>query len=604
MKRKSQIIAILLLSLGICLLSGCEDKETQKEVGRLVDVLETHDAAKVLAASDQQTQENYTVETIQARFSSFYDALAVEKVDYKNIKRSRKDDKDGTMAYKAKVVLSLAEGDIEKETLLRFSKKDDKLLLHWEPSAIFNGVTMENTLDIKVTPGKRGTIFARDGEVLAKDGKDGIREYPYGPTAGAVVGYVRGATADEIKNGIVDKHESLGTQVGRAGLEKAYNDILEGKSGLKVTLSDQPNDPIYEVAASDGKDIKTTLDMKLQQSAYNVVNGEFSAVSAVEPKTGQVLALVDGVSYDPNNWVDSAMDADNYAHMLSANMAPDNGLFADRFTPGSTQKLLTTMIAFKAGTLTQHGSYEIYGEDWAPPGGWGSYKVHRVVPINGVMTLRNALVYSDNIFFARVGLDMGYDNFNNGMKALGIGEKVPGAYDVQVSQINNIGGIKEGHETGLADSSYGQYQVQVSPLQQTLIYAALQNGGKIMKPRYLLEEKPEVWIDDVISSENISFINEALRAAVTVSHPIGDRSYAAFSGKTGTAEVGPDGSINLGWFVGSDLNNPTCTMCVMVNHVENRGGSDVNAAYFGRIMDGVYAEGSYKPSGLQDNNKE
>lgn len=187
------------------------------------------------------------------------------------------------------------------------------------------------------------------------------------------------------------------------------------------------------------------------------------------------------------------------------------------------------------------------------------------------------------------------------MKSLGYGEKVPGAYPVQTSQITADGVIADGHETGLADSAYGQYQVQISPLQQTLIYASLQNGGKIMKPCYLMDEKPEVWIDGVATQEHIDFINDALRDAVLVQHPLADVEGAKISAKTGTAEVGSDGSTNLGWMCGSDLANPNWTMCVMVNYVEDRGGSDVNAAYIGKIVSELYAQngGPYVPSGLE-----
>ncbi len=580
------------LTLG---LAGCESSTYKNHLNSMVDILETQDAEKIYAASDEGTQKTYSKEDIKNRLDSFYNTLAVKKVDYKHLRKDSKASKGDLIAYRAKVVLTTSSGDIEKETTLVFKKHGDDVKIHWQPESVFPQLTMKNDVKIDVKSGKRGTIFARNGEILAKDDANGIRQYPYGEMTSAAVGYVRAATGAEIDSGSVND-VSIGTQVGRAGLEKAYQDKLRAKSGIKVTLSDHPKDIVFESQSEDGQDITTTIDMKVQQRAYEVVSGEFSAVAAVEPSTGQVLAMVDGLSYDPERWLDNSMTVEEYNDMVAANRQPDNGIFADRFTPGSTQKLLTTLIGLQAGTLTTDTTYPIYGEDWAPPGGWGSYKVHRVVPINGYIGLKQALIYSDNIFFARVGLDMGYDKFNNGMKKLGIGEKVPGAYPIQKSQITEKGGIDDGHETGLADSSYGQYQVQVSPLQQTLIYASLQNGGKIMKPCYLLEESPEVWIDGVATQAHIDFINNALRQSILISHPYADRSFGAFSGKTGTAEVGPNGSINLGWFVGSDLNNPTCTMCVMVNHVENRGGSDVNAAYFGRIMDGVYADGAYKAS--------
>lgn len=596
---KKKVLGLVCIALLALTFTGCESSEHKAQINTLVDILETRNVEKIYQATDEETKNTYAVEVMDERLHSFYDTLAVEKVEYKRLRKDKKASQGNILAYKAKVILTTASGDIEKDTILQFSQQGEDIHIHWTPESVFPNLTMDNTVQIEVQSGKRGTIYARDGEVLAKDDENGVRQYPQGLVTSAAVGYVRAATGAEIEGGTV-KNTSIGTQVGRTGFEKAYQERLVAKSGIKVTLSDHPEDILFESQPENGEDIKTTLDLKVQKSAYDVVNGEFSAVAAVEPHTGQVLAMVDGASYDPERWTDAGMSPEEYAAMVAENRNPDNGLFADRFTPGSTQKLLTTLIGLKAGTLNTDTTYEIYGEDWAPPGGWGSYKVHRVVPINGAINLKSALIYSDNIYFARVGLDMGYDNFNNGMKNLGIGKKVPGAYPIQKSQVTDAGGVVQDHETGLADSSFGQYQVQVAPLQQTLIYASLQNGGKIMKPCYLLEETPEVWIDGTATQENIDFINQALRQSVLVSHPAADRDFGEFSGKTGTAEVGPDGSINLGWFVGSDLTNPTCTMCVMVNHVENRGGSDVNAAYFGRIMEAVYADGSYKPSGLDE----
>ena len=198
---------------------------------------------------------------------------------------------------------------------------------------------------------------------------------------------------------------------------------------------------------------------------------------------------------------------------------------------------------------------------------------------------------------------MGYDTFNNGMKALGYGEEVPGAYQVDTSQITSDGVIADGHETGLADSAYGQYQVMTTPLQQALTYACLQNGGKIMKPLYAMDETPEVWIDTGTSQENIDFIKNALRDAVTTVHPLADATDAGATvyAKTGTAEIGADGSTNLGWICGGDLNDASWTACIQVNYVENRGGSDVNAAYLGEFVTSLYNAngGAYVPSGME-----
>lgn len=582
---------------------GADNTKTQAQVDDLVEVLASRDAAAIYAVCDQETKSAYTEQDIADRLSSFYEPMAAQDASYDDVDKDSKASDKNDLVYTATNTVTLPHGTFSTDATFNFTKDGDQLRIHWTPQTIVNDLTMDNEVEVEVQKGRRGTIYSRDGRVLAQDDENGARTYPTADVTGSLVGYARSATAAEIEDGSVDA-ASVGTEVGRAGLEQAYDDRLQAISGLTISLSDAQDKPLYTSQPEDGQDITATIDLDLQEAAYNMLSGEMFAEVTVEPTSGQVLAAADSSSYDPALWTDEAMDDATYAANVEAAAVPGNGYFADRFTPGSTQKLLTTYCGFNAGTLTQDTTYPIYGLDWAPPGGWGSYKVHRVVEVDGYVNLYQALVYSDNIYFARVGLDMGYDAFNNGMKALGFEEELPTPYKVMKAQITEAGGVQDGHETGLADSSYGQYQVQVSPLQQALIYSSLENGGNIMKPCFLVDEEPEVWKQGVVSQDNIDFINKAMRAAVTVSHPGADRSFASIAGKTGTAEVGSDGSINLGWMVGYDLDHPTTMNCIMVNHVEDRGGSDVNAAYLGRLFDYMYADGPYSPQGSADETSE
>ncbi len=599
MKKLGIVLLLALAAVGV--FSGCESQEAKDRLDEVETVLETMDPAQVYDICDDATKQNISQDVVAERMSAVYDALAVESVDYADLKRNKDASADGQTVYDATVTFNGAGWTADLPVQLAFTGSDADMKLAWTPEAVLSGLTADNTLNIKVTQGKRGTLYARDGEVLAKDDENGVRQYPQAAIASSCVGYVRAATAAEIESGSVGD-VSVGTEVGRSGFEQAYQDRLVATAGLTVTFSDKPDNVLIYTEPADGEDVTTTIDLEAQRLAAETISGETAAAVLVEPSTGQVLVMADGFSYDPTMWLDENMSAEDYAAAAEAGVTPGNGIFAQKNTPGSTQKLLTTLIGLNSGSMSLETGYEIYGEDWAPPGGWGSYKVHRVVPYNGWVNLHDALVYSDNIFFARCALDMGYDTFNNGMKSLGYGEKVPGAYQVDTSQITADGVIADGHETGLADSAYGQYQVMTTPLQQALTYACLENGGKIMKPLYALDEEPEVWIDTGTSQEHIDFIKNALRDAVTIQHPLADASDvgATVYAKTGTAEIGVDGSTNLGWICGGDLKNPHWTACIQVNYVENRGGSDVNAAYLGQYVSSLYTAkgGAYSPSGL------
>lgn len=594
---------VFLLALAAAsLFSGCESQEAKERLTEVETALETMEAAQVYALCDDATKQSVTQEVVAERMSAVYDTLAVDSVDYTDIKRNKEASTDGKSVFDATVVVAGNGWEAELPAQLVFSGSDENMQLAWTPEVVLSGLTNDNTLNVQITQGKRGTIYARDGEVLAQDDENGVRQYPQAAIASSCVGYVRAATAAEIEAGTVGD-VSVGTEVGRSGFEQAYQDRLVATAGMTVTLSDKSDDVLIQTEPADGEDITTTIDLEAQQLAADTISGETAAAVVVEPANGQVLVMAEGSSYDPTMWLDENMTAEDYAVAVEAGTTPGNGLFAQKNTPGSTQKLLTTLIGLNSGSMTLEHGYEIYGEDWAPPGGWGSYTVHRVVPIGGWINLHDALVYSDNIYFARCALDMGYDTFNNGMKSLGYGQEVPGAYKVDTSQITSEGVVADGHETGLADSAYGQYQVMTTPLQQALTYACLENAGKIMKPCYTLDEEPEVWIDTGTSQENIDFIKNALRDAVTVQHPSADASDVGANvyAKTGTAEIGVDGSTNLGWICGGDLDDPHWTACIQVNFVENRGGSDVNAAYLGSYVSQLYTAkgGAYVPSGIE-----
>lgn len=586
------VLALLLMTLVA--FTGCSGEE-QKAVLQQVDVLESADGATIARAVAPVSKETYGEETIVKRTDDIYAMLKITGLDYKNLRFDRDASNPHKRVYQGTMAFESDYGSYETPQTLTFIRdaQTQQWLLEWSPASVFPGLTTENDMVVETIPAKRGTIFDRNGLVMAQD-NDGKRTYPYGQTAASLIGFVRSATMEEIGSEQVPR-VAPGTPVGREGLEAAYNEKLQASYGVRIALSD--NDTVlFESPAQDGSDIHTTIDMTVQEAAYNTINGEWGSAVAIHPTTGQVLALVSVPDYNPVNWMDDAMSSEDFQATRNAGSAPNGGIYTQKYTPGSTQKLFTTLIGFKTGILTPQSTYEIYGSRWQPDNSWGGYTVHRVIPYNGVVDLENALVLSDNIFFARAGMAIGADAFNEGMKNLGVGEEVPCPLPIQKSQISESNDLHR--DVALADSAYGQYQVQITPMQMAMTYTLLQNNGTIMKPRLLTEEAAEPWITETATAEQLSFLNRAFRDVVVVSHPTANRSYAAFSGKTGTAEVGPGGKTNLGWFAGYDQNNPNITLCVMINHVEKRGGSDVPCMYFGRIMDALYADGVYAPDAL------
>lgn len=588
--RWTKACLILTLMFSLFLVTSCTDDQDKEVLGHM-KTLATLDGATVTSLTSSQALAAYGEEEIVQMMDEVYGRLQATDLTYAKVRRTKKE--EGKITLSAKQVLtSDLIGEYSRKVTVDFLYDPETQTwgLDWTPDLILEGLQTPDDLVIETLSAKRGTLSDRQGQILAQDQEDGSRVYPLGLAAGPIIGYVRDFNPE------YESGDTLpGTPVGRLGLERAYDDLLRPKFGAKVYVKGQ-EEILAERLPEDGQDIALTLDANVQKAAYETIAGEFGAVAAFHPQTGQALALVSTPSFDPGDWSNEAMDDASYFDYLERGAVPGPGIFAQVYTPGSTQKLPTILAGFKAGTLTLDTGYEIYGSRWQPDNSWGGYTVHRVIPYNGWIDLYRAIVYSDNIFFARVGLDMGYEAFEAGLQALGYDEEVPGALTIEKSMTSEKHDLHR--DVALADSAYGQYQVKISPLHLALMYTSMANEGQIMTPLYAMSEDPLPWKQNVASQDHIRYLNQAFQDVIDKNHTIGYRVYARLAGKTGTAETGPDGKTLMGWFVGQDLDHPTMTMAVMINPVNNRGESDVPTSYFSQIFDKLYADGPYTPANL------
>ena len=233
----------------------------------------------------------------------------------------------------------------------------------------------------------------------------------------------------------------------------------------------------------DGNDVKLTIDSTLQTNAYNQLNGEKGAVTAVDPKSGEVLALVSAPSYDSNmftTYVTKTLKAEREA----SNNADQINRFSKTYAPGSTMKLITASIGLNTGTLNADDTVTIDDLSWQKDSSWGNYNITRVHNTTTPMTLREAAKYSDNIYFAQLALKIGSENLISGIKNFGIGDEMTFEYPMTASSISNNGSLDK--EILLADTGYGQGEIMVTPLNMALAYSALANDGNIMNPRLVL----------------------------------------------------------------------------------------------------------------------
>ncbi|RIN87919.1 PBP2a family beta-lactam-resistant peptidoglycan transpeptidase MecA1 [Mammaliicoccus sciuri] len=419
------------------------------------------------------------------------------------------------------------------------------------------------------------------------------REYPFEEATTHLLGYVGPINSEELKQKAFKGYKKDAI-VGKKGIEKLYDKELQNKDGYRVTIIDDQNkviDTLIEKKKKDGKDIKLTIDARVQKSIYNNMKDDYGSGTAIHPQTGELLALVSTPSYDVYPFMNGMNDED-YKKLTEDDKEPLLNKFQITTSPGSTQKILTAMIGLNNKTLDGKTSYKINGKGWQKDNSWGDYNVTRYEVVNGDIDLKQAIESSDNIFFARVALELGSKKFEEGMNRLGVGEDIPSDYPFYNAQISNK---NLDNEILLADSGYGQGEILINPVQILSIYSALENKGNVNAPHVLKDTKNKVWKKNIISQENIKLLTDGMQQVVNKTHREDIyRSYANLVGKSGTAELkmkqGETGQ-QIGWFISYDKNNPNMMMAINVKDVQDKGMASYNAKISGKVYDDLYDNG-------------
>lgn len=406
------------------------------------------------------------------------------------------------------------------------------------------------------------------------------RVYPGGEAFGSLIGYIKPITAEELENNTGQGY-SAASLIGKAGLEQVYEKRLRGENGAKIFILKQidgKEDVILKKESKAGENIKLSVDIELQKKIYAGMNKEAGASAAINPKTGEVLALVSSPSYDSNAYTTYVSNTQKAA--WESGKSPIVNRFKVAYSPGSTFKLITAAIGLEQGKIKPSELIEIPGTEWQPDKSWGPHTVTRVGAPRKLVNLQDAFVYSDNIYFAMAALKIGKEEFIKGSIKFGIGEKLPIDYPIVNSQVATNNNIK--NDEALADTGYGQAQVLMSPLQLALSYSAVVNDGNIMSPileSFNTKVKSKVWKANAISVGNIKYIKDGLTAVIE--NPNGTGNLAkingvVLAGKTGTAELkNAKDTIaeENGWFVCMDTASPKIVVAMLIEDVENKGGS-------------------------------
>ena len=412
------------------------------------------------------------------------------------------------------------------------------------------------------------------------------REYALDEAAFHLLGYVGGVNAEELE---ASDYLSEGDVTGKRGLEQLYDERLQPESGYEIGITDNSGNVIeslFSKEAEDGSDIVLTIDSGLQEIIYSEMEEDSGSSVALDPDNGDMLATVSYPSPSPYDFM-FGISQNDLEELQNDDENPLVGKFNRTTSPGSTQKILSALVALNTDGFDRNATREITGKSWQKDDSWGGYSVNRYHVENGEFDLDRAITSSDNIYFAQTMLELGGERFTEGMHELGIGEEYDTDYPIYMSQVANEEPIE--NEVMLADSAYGQGELLISPIQITSIYAGLINGGDIYVPHILADSEDEIQVENIAGEDNLEYLESAMRSVVTDYHASDmERDYASFAGKTGTSEnkMSQDtrGS-ETGWFIGYDQDSKDMILSLYADDVEDRGMSEYSAQKFADIQD-------------------
>lgn len=413
------------------------------------------------------------------------------------------------------------------------------------------------------------------------------RIYPLGESASQLVGYIQPISAEELAEK-ADEGYTSSSLIGKYGLERYYEDTLRAVNGAEIYIEDSEGNKktsIVTLDAKDGTDVKLTIDSTLQQQIYEQFKEDESAVVEINPKTGEVLALVSCPSFDSNDFSLGMTTAD-YNALTQDTQNPLFNRYLATYAPGSSFKPIVGAIGLTNGSFTADENFGTSGTRWQNDSSWGDFYITTLTTYSGPANLRNALIYSDNIYFAKAALKIGSDKFIESLKNLGFNENIEFPQTISKSSYSNSEGFT--NETQLANSGYGQGEMLVNPIHMAMMYSAFVNEGNMIMPYIEYKENA--------SSANATYYKEGVftkEAAETIRDDLiqvvenpGGTAHSAqiegktIAGKTGTAEIkdskdDTEGT-EVGWFNAFTVNETDENSRLIISMVENvkgKGGS-------------------------------
>ena len=420
--------------------------------------------------------------------------------------------------------------------------------------------------------------------------KEDGRVYSLGKEAAHLIGYVQPISSEELEQN-EDKGYTTNSLIGKSGLELAYEDTLRGIDGTDIYIVDQNENRISTIATQDkkdGEDVKLTIDSSLQKQVYEQMENDKGFFVIMEPKTGELLALVSTPSYNSNDFV-VGLTTDKWNNLNNDEAKPLYNRFIQKYCPGSTFKPVTGAIGLTSGTINPDEDLGYSGTSWQKDSSWGNYSITTLTGYSGPKNLLNGILHSDNIYFAQSVLKMGEETFTSGLNKIEFNTQLDFPLTLAKSQYASNNGSKIEGETKLADSGYGQGDILVNPIHMASIYSAFANDGNMIKPRIEYDESKngEVLVENAFSKEAADIIeNDLIQVVENPEGTANDMKIegTTIAGKTGTAELKSSSddtqSGTLGWFNCYTIDRANGSDMLIVSMVENvQDNSDGGSHY-------------------------
>ncbi len=437
------------------------------------------------------------------------------------------------------------------------------------------------------------------------------RVYPLHDLAAQVLGYVGDVSESQIAR--PGSHYRPGDVVGKSGIEEEYNSILMGRDGMQrlvVNSRGQEVGRLKSIKAIPGHDLRLTLDLNLQMAAENALGKRAGAVVALNPRNGQVLAMVSHPAFDPNDFA-RRISATEWGQLIHDPEKPlMNKAIQAQLAPGSVFKIVTGAAALETRTIQPnfrvdcHGAVTFYGHTFHD---WESH---------GWVDFHRAVVESCDVYFYTLGKMLGIRKIDYYARHLGLGHRtgidLPGE---EPGLIPSPGWVERefkhpwwpGETMSVA---IGQGAIEVTPIQLAYMVGGVASGGVFARPHLVFRNElealrvdppPEVTSDFPLRPKTVKALRRGMWGVVNEGGTgAGARCPGLdIAGKTGTAQVVSENLreeenkrrfIDNAWFVGfSPAKDPEIVVSVLVMH---GGESSVAAPIAGQIIKAYYAERS------------